>query len=381
MKIGIIGSGPWGMKCAKHFSLIGAHVCVFDGSSAPYTAEVSQEKLELLEKGLLKKARVQRVQKRFLEKSESIVDKSRLHDLFRITYSVNPSDNITSRMEDNPDVFEKLGEQVLESLKNEVEAFEEFDLVIDARGPYQVPGMMGVGGAAALNENALKQSEKIYYGHQCFDEFLKGDFKTITIVGSSLHSLRFFSSLSEWLSVSGHELNIITTELNCFEGILENTDVSDDLKATAKDLIKCHMKDWRDNCDKVTLEIQQWRDLASHERVKIAMPQMPDPKLKIYEGYSVTSVDRLLDREGLFLTLEMPRWRDPKDEKQEMLTVKQEAVFVMNGFEQELSCTKGIREHGEEPGFYSIEQLKKSHKDSVILDTIEKDIMGFFSRA
>jgi hypothetical protein len=380
MKIGIIGSGPWGMACAGHFSHMGAHVCLFDGQQAPYAKDMSQDKAELLKKGIIKKARVNRIQKRFLELDESINDKSRLHDLFRVTYSVNPSDNITSRMEDNPEVFEKLGQQVLDSLKNDVEAFEDFDLIIDARGPYQLPLMMGVGGDAALNEKALMKSEKIYYGKECLSEFIKDDYKTITIVGSSFHSMIFFSTLSQWLSESGHELNIITTELNCFESVLENVDVQDELKNTAKELIKCHMKDWRANCDKAALEIQKWRDLPSHEKVKITMPQMPEPKLKIYEGYSVTSVDRLLDRDGLFLTLEMPSWRDPKGEKQEMLTVKQEAVFVLNGFEQDKACIKSIK-NVEEPGFYSIEELRKSHNDSAIIDSIEKDIMSFFSRA
>lgn len=380
MKIGIIGSGPWGTTCAKHFDLMGAHVCLFDGSLRSESAVDSEDKKELMAKGLVKKARVQRIQKRFLEKNELIKDKSRLHDLFRVTYSVNPADNITSRMDENPEVFEKLGEKVLKSLKNDVEAFEDFDLIIDARGPYQTPCKLGVGGAAALNEMTLGQSENIFYGHECWEKFSASEYKTITIVGSKIHALSFFSKLTSWLESTGHELNIVTTELDIFQNLYDNPQVKSDLKETSKELIKQHMKDWRTQCEETAVEIQTWRDLPDSERVKKVMPQMPEPKLKIYEGYSVTSVDRLLDREGLFLTLEMPRWRDPKEEKQDMLTVKQEAIFVMNGFEQDSSCLKGLRSH-EEPGFYSLEELKKSHKDSEILFEIEKDIMGFFSRA
>ena len=74
---------------------------------------------------------VERVHKRFLSLDEEVPGKSRLQDLFRVIFSNDPKNSILTQVESNPELFEKLGEEVLNSLNEAVESFEDFDLVID----------------------------------------------------------------------------------------------------------------------------------------------------------------------------------------------------------------------------------------------------------
>ena len=91
-----------------------------------------QSKFDLEKKEITKAGEVLRVHKRFLHPKESIAEKSRLHDLFRVIYSVNPKESILKQLEANPDMFKQLGEQVVNSLHMPVESFEDFDIVIAA---------------------------------------------------------------------------------------------------------------------------------------------------------------------------------------------------------------------------------------------------------
>jgi len=110
-----------------------------------YLSPLSQ-KPELL--NLLKKGEVLRVKKCFFSPNED----KRLRDLFRVFYSVNPQDTILKSIEENSTVFENLGKEVLDSLNEKMEFFEDFDLVVDARGVLFNPLPMGSSHGEALNE-------------------------------------------------------------------------------------------------------------------------------------------------------------------------------------------------------------------------------------
>ena len=136
MKLAIIGSGPLALFCAQHFEELGAEVVVFQrsplGGSLRFMLEhgpemqvaYKQESLSvkslwqnhlvsviesLEKKNLTKAGEVLRVHKRFLSKSESISKHTRLHDLFRVIYSVNPKEAILKQLEENPEMFKQLG--------------------------------------------------------------------------------------------------------------------------------------------------------------------------------------------------------------------------------------------------------------------------------
>jgi hypothetical protein len=165
MKIAVIGSGPVALEAALDFYLEGAHVKVigkrapcsklaFMATQAPFKdlkpevdEYISREGMKFLdldekpetfaelwdhyylplikkfyELGLYHQREVLRVQKRFLEPHEEIPGHSRLYDLFRLTYGLNPSGLVEEQIKENPELEEKLGQEILSSLKNQVES-------------------------------------------------------------------------------------------------------------------------------------------------------------------------------------------------------------------------------------------------------------------
>ncbi|MBY0414840.1 MAG: hypothetical protein K2Q18_11770, partial [Bdellovibrionales bacterium] len=179
MKMAIVGSGPIAILTAQHFDKLGAEVTLFQRSplggnlrflmeSFPefkITYQKNEMKLseffanfmvpavtELEEFNLTKQGDVLRIHKRFLHPNESVPNKTRMHDLFRVVYSLNPQESILKQLEENPDFFSKLGEDVINSLHRPVESFADFDLVIEAVGLGSEPAPMGAGKSFALNE-------------------------------------------------------------------------------------------------------------------------------------------------------------------------------------------------------------------------------------
>ena len=132
MKLAIIGSGPLAIFCAHHFDQLGAEVILFQknalGGNVRFLLEhfpemqinfqnqtkslksfwdenLTQAISELEEKHLTRAGEVLRVHKRFLHPHENISNKTRLHDLFRVIFSVNPKDAILKQLEENPEMF------------------------------------------------------------------------------------------------------------------------------------------------------------------------------------------------------------------------------------------------------------------------------------
>ncbi len=172
MKLAIIGSGPTAIMSAVHFHKLGAEVILFQksplGGGIPFSLlhfpdldlkrfwenEITPMIEYIEEEKLSLKGEVLRVHKRFLQDDEELESgRSRMTDLFRVVYSVNPADSILKQVEENPEIFKQLGPEVLKSLHIPVESFIDFDLVIEATGAGKHLRMMGPGGVFALNEN------------------------------------------------------------------------------------------------------------------------------------------------------------------------------------------------------------------------------------
>lgn len=428
MKIAVIGSGPVAFEAALDFYLEGAEVKIigkrrplsklhFFGTTSPfkdlsidpalfmtslgrdfigleskvkedsmtyeelwesYCAPLSQK---MMEQGLYLNREVLRVQKRFLDPEEEIKGRSRLHDLFRVTYGLNPSGMVEEQIKENPELKEKLGADILASLKNQVESFEDFDLVFDCRGDYQRPIPMGAGHHYALNEKSVAALGGISYGLPSFDQLeeLKKN-KVLTVVGSGLASAYTVLALESWLEEKSHILNIISSEKSLFKRVLSEDKLPSELKEKLKSLIGTSMEKWRQECLKTEKELHAWRDLPLHEKNKVPQPQFPEPQLRLFEGYSVSSVDRLIDREGLFLTLEIPSWRD--EEKKELVTVAQDHVIAVVGYRLDPRFCEGLCD--DEPGHFSFisnEQQQNPKASLERLPLVKSEILKFFSRA
>ena len=400
MKLAVVGSGPLALMCAKHFYELGAHVVLFQrsplGGNTRFllsdfpnmkidwnNSEVSikdfweTEMVPLITKvessGLTKAGDILRVHKRFLHKSESIENRSRLHDLFRVIYSVNPKDSILAQVAENQEIFNQLGEDVLKSLHQPVESFEDFDLVIEASGLGRTPSFMGSAYAPALNELNLKNNAPIFYEKEIFTKFSFEEKKHIIIIGNSESSILALIKSQKWLYL--HKENSLTWITHSPVGkTFSNSWINKELHKMllgAEELFeneKIHFEE----------KMREWRDLEDYVKVKVAKPIEPEAKIKIYQGYNVTSVDKLLDREQVFVTVESPDFRSHATAAKDLKTLAGDAILVCNGIEAESSIAKGMSE--DEPGYFRLEASSILEGLGKIA-MIEKKILTYFSRA
>ncbi len=400
MKMAIIGSGPLAILTATHFDQIGAEVVLFQRSPLGgnlrflmdafpefkikvkdeilnvadfFVKDIVPAVLELEKYGLTKQGEVLRVHKRFLHTDESINNRSRLLDLFRVVYSQNPQEAILKQLEENPELFNQLGADVINSLHKPVESFADFDIVIEARGLGKKPAPIGAGGALALNEYNLQESSLLFYEKDIFTKLNLENKKTIVLVGEGKSAKLALLKFKEWLfKTPGNELHWVSYKpVNQSSGNdwLDNE--------TMKLLSEVEVK-----FDKAKLEFEtkmhEWRDLEDYVKVKVPKPIEPTPLLVIHEGYDVTSVDRLLDRDGVFATIEAPEFREFAKKKEDMMTLAADALCIARGVGQD--TLGGDQVLKDEPGFFAI---KSTDYNSWLLEVkqVEESILKFFKKA
>jgi hypothetical protein len=377
MKLAIIGSGPIAIQTAVHFHKLGAEVILFQKSplgggihfSLQYFPDLDLKRyweneiiplIEYIEtEGIALQGEVLRVHKRFLSDDEEVAEgRTRLTDLFRVVYSVNPSESILKQVEENPEIFKQLGEEVLQSLHIPVESFIDFDLVIEATGTGKQLRMMGPGGVLALNENNLKNNSPFYYEKEIFSKFSELDKTSLVLVGEGPLAEMTLMKLTPWLfAKEDRKLYWIRHTTNDISG-LHLAKVSE--KAYEKQKVNFEEK------------LREWRDLEDYIKVKIPIPIEPFKKLTIYSGFNVTSVDKLLDKNEVFVTIESPDFRKNKSELVELKTLAVDAVLVSQGYFSQSVLKQGMREI--EPGYYQMDSID-------LLKDVESNIMSFFHRA
>jgi hypothetical protein len=400
MKLAIIGSGPLAIFCAQHFDHLGAEVTLFQknalGGNARFLSghfpsmEVTyrnelitlnnfwNEKLvpvitEIENKNLTKAGEVLRVHKRFLHTGEKVNGKSRLHDLFRVIFSVNPKESILKQLEENPEMFKQLGEKVINSLHLPVESFEDFDIVIEARGLGRTPNGMGPSKSMALNENNIKNQAALYYEKNILEQSQQIEKKNLVLVGNGESAALALLKNKDWLlSHRSHTLSWVSP-LPC-KSLIYNPWISFELDQ----LLKKAQDNFEKEKDAFDKKMYEWRDLEDYIKAKIPKPIEPESQLIIYEGYDVTSVDRLLDREGVFATIESPDFREYAKVSNDLKTLPAEAIFIANGIDTEETIANGLEI--DEPGFY---RLAADNLDDGLsqIQYIEDKILAFFSRA
>ncbi len=400
MKCAVIGSGPVAILAAHYFDQMGAEVTLFQRNALggqfknflndqtstffwnnqKYTSQQFFEDvlkpavLSLEEFKLTKQGDVLRVHKRFLYPGEAIQGHTRLFDLFRVIYSLNPRETILKQLEENPEMFKALGEEVIQSLHKPVENFLDFDIVIEARGYGRDSLPMGAGQSYALNELNLKENSAIYYEEEIFSQLPLGDQKSLVLVGNQQLSGFALLYLKNWLlENSERELHWI-----CPQKQRESTghaEVENDVQQFLGELENKFEK------SKLNFEqaIREWRDLEDYIKVKVPMPKEPFSQLRIYQGYDVTSVDRLLDQAGLFVTIETPDYRQTAGfDGPSMLTIKADAIAVTQGKSQDLLAS-GFQGNNE-PGYYSLNEVSLAELPYK-LEAIKTNLMSYFKKS
>lgn len=393
MKIAIIGSGPLALYSASHFYQLGAHVVLFQRSplggnvrfcyskkilgEVDYPEKKSVEKfwnedlvplIEFVEdKKITKVGDVLRVHKRFLHQDEEVLNRSRLVDLFRVIYTVNPKDSILKQVEENPDMFKQLGEDVLHSLHEPVESFEDFDIVIEATGRGKSDFKMGPAGTYALNEKNLSKHSHFYYGKEFFHRFEENNCKQVIVVGDDIGAYIAMMKLEDWLFVRA-EHKLVWVKHKPLDKYAFNIN----------SLIDREVKDFEHKKEVYEKDVRAWRDLEDYMKAKVAKPSEPERKLTVYDGYNVTAIDKLLDREGVFVTIESPEFRGYARTSNDLKTIPCDAVIVQNGVKSNENLGDNLSI--EEPGYYLL-QNDSIKKGVLEILEIEKKILNFFSKS
>ena len=400
MKMAILGSGPLAILAAHHFDQIGAEVSLFQRSPLggnlrwlmneypQFKIEYEKSEISLkdffdknivpavsdLEKyDLTKHGDVQRVHKRFLHPGEVVPGRTRLHDLFRVVFSRNPQETILKQMEESPELFASLGEEVIKSLHRPVESFDDFDIVIEARGLGKNPRPMGAGNSFALNENNLQDSSLLFYEKNIFTQLNLENKKTVILTGSGTTCKLALLRFRNWLLESpGRELHWVTKE---------KADKSSGNKWLDIEVEKFR-KDVADKFDSAKLiyetKIREWRDLEDYVKAKVAKPVEPTPLLVEHVGYDVTSVDRLLDRAGVFTTIESPDFREYATKSNDMMTLAADALCIANGVVEE--SLGGSSLLVSEPGYYILNS-PSIDEGMIEIKKIEQNILNYFKKA
>lgn len=358
MKMAIIGSGPLAIKASEHFFLFGAEITLFANDSI---------QLNLNENISIKNAEVLRIHKRFLSFSETIENRSRLHDLFRVVYAVNPVSNILNQVESNPEMFSKLGEKVLESLKFPVESFEDFDLVIEV-APYESnANPMGPSLSYAINELNLSKNSSIYYELKSFKNINLEKVNNLAIVGSNKSVEEIFITLKNW-----HNQNNFKKIFWIFESNLKKLN----LESPLKELLNYYEEEYNKEILNYEKLLFSWRELEDYIQAKIEKPILPNRKIEIFSCCNVTAIDQLIDQEGLFITIESPDYREDFKAENELKTISVDAIVVANGY-QKNTKSNGLRE--DEVGyFYLVEN--NGDQNLQLLKNIEMQILNYFTK-
>ncbi len=434
MKIAICGATPVGLLAADYFSKIGGSVSLFMAENpgenwgqlashfheSPFPAAELHELLEwpkdkipttwqgsqkfwnevlasLEGRIVLKYNKIQRIQKRFLTRGQHTVQgKSRLVDLFRLVYSSRPGGDIKNWAEKNPEMAKGLGEEVLNSLEQDIELIEDFDIVMDCRDFWLREQTMGAANAPALNEKNHGE-EVVLAGLGLLNNWEKLlEAKRIFINGDDYWIAKSLSLLLKEVGLKEKEINLTHHELpfkwtqsgseKSLEGILDTFEDYENV--------------YRQECEVFEKSVYEWRNRSLHERTKIPEPKMPERRLNFFKSYLLTSMDRLIDQEGLFVTMEYPDFLEDAKEQKEFITRGVDLIltalestpyslqYPYLDMDKPCELPGGVIIFESEPGFFQVKQeLGQQTPDQLLkeqikcLKSIEEKLLGFFSRS
>ena len=446
MKVAIIGGGPLGMEMSLDLLSLGAEVSLFSlclggkikemvGHYPNHSMDVSWQNLlsehgqnllnsidkkflEKIDRGkiptlfeywnsylaplmaspciknILKKGEVKRVHKRFLGIEEDVPHKSRLHDLFRVVYLMTPD-----KESFNEHQLGSLGEDVLTSLHEPLENFEDFDIVIDATGVLGNPSPMGASSSFALNEKMDSLKDRVFYGVDIFSNLslICDKAKKIVLVGSGQTAARALIELKEVIENKKCECSVVTTAPIPFQEFLEE-EGSPSLKKSFEEFRQRQNSAFEKERDTFEKKIREWRELEDYMKAKISKPQEPSRNPAFLGGFNVVSVDKLIDREGLFVTCEDVDFRGGKNQ---IKTIPCDFILVASGYTCHDSLYSGLRTAFEnsrkvtlsedgthpEPGFFTLGPIKKGDRERYSLQEgltqikrIREKMLEFFTK-
>lgn len=298
MKIAILGPSSEAQHITHELIRLGASVRLFWRSHLQ-----SEDEKELFEQDILIPATFKSVTKRFLVAGEVPSNRSRFADLFRVSYEINPMDRVEEVATEQPEIFEKLTGEFMQSLKSRLELFEDFDVVIDA-SEAELIRTLGPGGPC-VGESRLREGT-LFHLDSLHELKEKISHHELAIVGDGSVAATALKSLKDWWTQNKEaRVFVVTNKGHPFENYLKKT--SDPelsfFLAQAESEQAIAMDHYR-------VELAQWEELDDFIKVKKTKPSEPIPRLVFFSAHIVSSVDQLIDKSRTFLTLEMSPWNE-----------------------------------------------------------------------
>jgi len=375
MKLAILGSSPIALEAALRFHLHGASLTWFNFdeieyetyfqktlSENSYVSEIGLKYLKELGQtyspttpfnfelwkahyllpltGFIKTEQKVRphdvvsVTKRYLAPSEILENRTRFLDLFRIIFQVNPQEFIQEQKVTNPETFERLSKELIDSLQMNLEMYEDFDLVLDLRRSTD-PKSVSVSGRA-LGENRVSK-DQLKYGMEALQLALEinhepKDIREIALIGSQPLAAEIVISLAEWLQDQRSRLFLVSEEPWPFQKFLEEGQEAS--VKSLKDLFDFMNNEFSIEVNEFHHKLREWQELDDFVQAKIQKPVEPIPRLVFFSGHNATAVDQLIDKRRLFLTLEKPDFREglrqPENNPLELKTIGVDRILVAN---------------------------------------------------
>ena len=421
MKIAILGHSPLALEAALRFHLHGAAltwyidqddftlfksqectpthftsdlgISVLTEMGATYTPRIFswKEWQERYERPLIdylkahqeiKFDEVVSVTKRFLAPREQIAGRSRFLDLFRVIHHVNPKDFIEEQKETNPETYERLTQEFINSLASTIEMYQDYDLVLDARSDL-AKGSASVSGRA-LGEG--RPTEKVLYAMDALKAAQNmeptSDLRELALIGSDSLSAEILLALENWMKDQRSRMFIVTTEEEPYSHFTAMAAPAS--RGKLEELFKAIEAEFEKEIDTFTQKLREWQELDDFVQAKIPKPVEPIPRLNFFSGHNVTAIDELIDRKRMFLTLEKPEFRDgkkhPENNYLELKTVGVDKILVANAKRNDSI----VQVDHEEPGFFSLLPTRPNvdcgwEKDLNRLEGIEDEIFKLFS--
>jgi hypothetical protein len=328
----------------------------------------------------IKPYKVISIAKRFLTPTEVIPDYSRFHDLFRVIYQINPEEFIDQQKEVNPETYQRLSDEFIQSLQASLEMYEDFDVIFDFRKAVE-PTSMSVSGRA-LGEERIND-EKVYRGLSIFQYSPKETVREVILIGSGEVSATILMKFDNWLVDPRNRLFIVSHEENPYSSFLEKA--TEEVKNPLLKLLKRMESEFHHEADLFQAQLREWQDLDDFIRAKKPRPAEPIPRLVFFSGHNVTAIDQLIDKKRLFLTLEKPDWRkglrQPENNHLDLKTIGVDEVVVANDFKK-----KNISEYSlvNEIGYFILSSKGYVYKDAWRdnldeLQKIEDQVFKLFS--
>ena len=326
------------------------------------------------------------VTKRFLLPGQKPAGKSRFADLFRVSFRVNPEPMIQQGMSEQPEVYQRLSDEFMASLKGQLEMFEDVDVVIDAARA-EARREFGPGGPA-IGESRLRPGS---WAHGA-DNLAWGEWSReaneIALVGDGEQAASVLTALSGWWRQGHTRLFLVCAGARPFEKFLAED--CGPLSAGVHTLLHEAQREHEGQLQKWEAALAEWQQLDDFVQAKKPRPEQPIARMVVFSGHMLTAVDQLVDKTRTFLTLETSPFVvgevQPENNQLELKTIGVDRLIGATGTRRAWQRFHGLdlrasadqkdalAADGSHPevGFFTLGDKDRPERRSLILAQLQK---------